>query len=158
MPPPKRVVKVSVKTSLTCWKVATKRSVQVASISRMVSSSESQRLHEILALVREKLRSLLEFVDLLEGEQIDRAETFELGAEALDIGAQGLRFIVWFRFRFEQRLDREAELVRCMLSEAIPVGFGAGLLDLDGVQDVSFPSWVSRRSADLFFELGRPGR
>ena len=105
----------------------------------------------------EELRPLFEFVELFEGEKVDRAETVDLGAQTLDIGAQGLRFIIRFGFRFQQRFDGEAELVRRMLSESVPVGFCPRLVDLDAVQDFSLPVMGLATYADLFFELGNAG-
>ncbi len=117
----------------------------------------AQGLDQVLALGGEKGRAFLELVELPEGEQVDRSEALDLGAQALDRLAQGLGLVLGVGLGLQKFFNGETEFLGGVFAETLPIRLGAGLFDLDRVQHVALGLVRLAALADLLLERWRPG-
>ncbi len=112
----------------------------------------AQGLHQVVALSREETRALLELVQLLECEEVDRPEALERGAQRGDVGAEALRSSSGSGSDSRSFSRDEIELVGGVLAKPLPVAVGTGLPDLDGMEDSPAPSHGLAAETYLLFE------
>ena len=114
-------------------------------------------VHQIAALGFEEGRSLGEFVDLLEREEVDRTDPFQLLPQVVDLLGQSVGVVVFGGRLLQELFGHHAEFGDGGVAQPLPLGVEAGGLHLDEVQLLALALVRLPALPDLDVEFLDPG-